>query len=199
MKHIVIIAILLFSLSQISPQAFGSGTGSILLQIQGYGTLHGQLQNAIIQANNSIAMAMTVNDQIQTSQGSFPVQATGTWHGVRADSTLAGTIQDIAGKIHICIILACSDAEFVGQGNWTGLLDASSNGNGNFTATITFTKSLYPQIPQGQSIPTYGSWMASFISPVPELQWSVIFSLTVLLATMQLAFLNRRSVKRKKR
>jgi len=199
MRHIVIIAILLFSLSQISPQAFGSGTGSILLQIQGYGTLHGQLQNAIIQANNSVAMTMTVNDQIQTSQGSYPVQATGTWHGVRAGSALAGTIQDIAGKIHVCIILSCSDAEFVGQGSWTGLLDGSSNGNGNFTATITFTESPYPQIPQGQSIPTYGSWAASFAYPVPELQWEVILCLTMLLTTVPLTLIKRKPVKQEQR
>jgi hypothetical protein len=95
MKRIVIIAVILFSLSQASPHVNASGTGSVLLQIQGYGTVHGQLQNAIIQANNSIAMTMTINDQIQTPQGSFPVQANGTWYGVRNASAMSGAIRDI--------------------------------------------------------------------------------------------------------
>ena len=199
MKRIVIIAIILVSLSQISPQVHGSGTGSILLQIQGYGTIHGQLQNATIQANNSIAMTMTINDQIQTPQGSYPVQATGTWYGVRTGSAMSGAIRDVAGKIDICIILSCSDAEFVGQGNWTGSLDASSNGSGNFTATITFTKSPYVQIPTGQSIPTYGSWVASFAYPMPELQWGVIFGFVVLMTAVPLTLIRRKSEKEERR
>jgi len=46
---------------------------AVLLQIPGYGTIHGQLDNATIHDSNAIAMTMTVNDQIQTAQGSFPI------------------------------------------------------------------------------------------------------------------------------
>jgi hypothetical protein len=49
------------------PIAFASGSGLVVLQIQGYGSVHGQLQNAIIQNNDKIAMPMIVNDQVQTS------------------------------------------------------------------------------------------------------------------------------------
>jgi hypothetical protein len=195
MKRIVIIAIILVFLGQTSTQVHGSGTGSVLLQIQGYGTLHGQLQDAIIQTNDSIAMRMTIDDQIQTTQGSFPVQATGAWYGVRNGPSISGTIRDVVGKIAICIILSCNDAEFLGQGNWAGSLDASSNGSGNFTGTIAFTKSPYAQIPTGQSIPAYGSWIASFSSPLPELQWDAVFAFAVLLTAVPLTLIRRRTRK----
>jgi hypothetical protein len=194
MKPLVVIAIILVFLSQMSSPVHASGTGSVLLQIQGYGTIHGQLQNATIQADNSTTMTMTVNDQIQTAQGSFPVQANGTWYGVRNGSSISGAIRDIAGKINICILLSCGYAEFIGQGNWTGSLDTSSNGSGNFTATITFTKSPYAQIPTGQSIPTYGSWMASFAYPMPELQWDVMLGFVVLMTVIALTRIRRKAL-----
>jgi hypothetical protein len=76
--RILALAILLIILVCVSPTAAtGSGTGSVIVQIQGYGTVHGQLQNALIQSNNNVTMSMVVNDQLQTPQGSFPLQATG--------------------------------------------------------------------------------------------------------------------------
>jgi len=199
MKRVLIIAIILVFLSQTSTQVHGSGTGSISLQIQGYGTIHGQLQNATIQAGNSVAMTMMIDDEIQTPQGSsYPIHATGFWYGVRTGSAISGTIQNITGKINdICVFLSCGDAEFVGQGNWAGSLDSASTGNGNFTATITFTKSPYVQIPTGESIPTYGSWVASFAYPMPELQWSVIFCFTLLMTAIPLTLIRRKQEDRR--
>ena len=193
MKRIVIMAMILLLLAQTNPlvQSTSTGTGSLLLQIPGYGTIHGQLENATIHESNAIAMTMTVNDQIQTAQGSFPIQATGNWDGVRNGSAVSGAIRNVSGKIHICIIFSCNDADFVGQGNWTGQLDTSMTANGNLTVAITFTSSPYPQIQAGHSIPTEGSWTASFAYPVPEFQWSATFSVLLLLVVVALALRRR--------
>ena len=192
-KRIVIMAMILLLLAQTNPlvQSASTGTGSVLLRIPGYGTIHGQLENATIHESNAIAMTMTVNDQIQTAQGSFPIQATGNWDGVRNGSAVSGAIRNVRGKIHICIIFSCNDADFLGQGNWTGQLDTSMNANGNLSVAITFTSSPYPQIPQGQSTPTQGSWTASFAYPVPEFQWSASFSALLLLAVVAVALRRR--------
>jgi hypothetical protein len=194
MKHTAIMAMILILLTQTNPLVQGpsTGTGSLLLQIPGYGTIHGQLDNATVHESNAIAMTMTVNDQIQTAQGSFPIQATGSWDGVRNGSAVSGAVRNVNGKIHICIFLYCNNVDFVGQGNWSGLLDSSMNANGNFTVATAFASSPYPQIPAGQSIPMQGSWSASFAYPVPEFQWSGAFSLTVLLVVAALA-LGRRT------
>jgi hypothetical protein len=81
----------------------------------------------------------------------------------------------VTGKVQICV-LVCSDADFVGQGNWSGMLNDSMNADGNFTAAIEFTNSPYPQIPDNQPVPTDGSWQASFVQPVPEfhLSWGIM-------------------------
>jgi hypothetical protein len=171
---------------------FASATGSVLVQIQGYGNVRGQLQNAIIQKNDTIAMLMIVNDQIQTSQGSFPVVVTGTWNGVRNGSSIYGLLQNVNGKIRICLFNLCSDAEFVGQGNWTGMLNSSGGGNGNFAGRITFTKSSYPQIPKGQIVPLNGSWTADFMYSIPEFSWFNTLSLTCFIAITSLAVLQKR-------
>ncbi len=166
--QIIILTIISVILVQISLTAVaGPGTGSVIVQIQGYGTVHGQLQNALIQPNNSVRMSMVVDDQLQTPQGSFSLQATGDWDGALDNSMLSGTIHDVQGKIHVCIIFSCNDVDFNGRGTWTGQLQTSSVGSGNFTGTITVTNSPYPQIPQGQIIPISGSWTADFIFSIP--------------------------------
>ena len=166
--QIIILTIISVILLQISPTAAaGLGTGSVIVQIQGFGTVHGQLQNALVQSNNSVKMSMVVDDQLQTPEGAFPLQANGDWDAVLNNSMLLGTIHDVQGKIHVCIIFSCNDVSFSGRGMWTGQLQTSSVGSGNFTGTITVTNSPYPQIPQGQTIPISGSWTADFIFSVP--------------------------------
>jgi hypothetical protein len=180
-------AILLAIILCISPAAAaGSGTGSVTIQIQGYGTVHGQLQNSLIQSNNNVTMSMLVNDQLQTSQGSFPIQATGDWNGALNSSTLSGTIDNVQGKIHVCVILSCNDVDFTGNGIWTGQLQTTSSGSGNYTGTITITNSPYPQIQQGQTIPMYGSWVSDFASAVPEFNYHISL---LLLATLMVAII----------
>jgi hypothetical protein len=166
--------------------ATGPGTGSVMIQIQGYGAVQGQLQNALIQSNNNVTMSMVVNDQLQTTQGSFPLQATGDWKGVLNNSTLSGTIDNVQGKIQVCIILSCNDVDFNGHGTWTGQLQTTSSGSGNYTGTITITNSPYPQIQKGQTIPIYGSWASNFASAVPEFNYPISL---LLLATITAAII----------
>jgi hypothetical protein len=184
-KSAAIALVILLFLAQPFPPALGIGTGTVLLQVKGYGAVHGQLESATIFENNSVTMIMTVNDRIQTAQGSFPIEATGNWDGVRNGLAMSGTISNVSGKIHVCT-LVCSDADFVGQGSWSGQLDASLNGNGNFTGTITFTNSPYSQIPANQPVPTDGSWTASFAQAVPEFQWTGTIMLLVALIVVSI-------------
>ncbi len=157
----IVILVLLGALTNV-----GASPGAMQMSVQGYGTIHGQLENATIQPNGTVSMLMLVNDQLQTSQGTFPVSANGLWVGVKNGSALTGKIQGVAGKVHICVLI-CQDANFVGEGHWSGLLNGS-NALGNFNVTITFTNSPVPQIPVGQPIPGYGTWTSDFQSPIPE-------------------------------
>ena len=169
MKWLLALIMLLIVLPEIAPRAYADqGTGTVVLQIQGYGTVHGQLENATIHGNNSVTMLLVVNDKLQTSQGSLPLEASGMFNGVRNNSTLSGTINDVQGKIAVCVLFSCNNVYFDGQGNWTGILDASSMGTGNLAGVVTITNSPYSQMPQGQSIPTDGSWTANFATPLPE-------------------------------
>lgn len=144
----------------------GASTGAMQMSVQGYGTVHGQLENTTIQPNGTVSMLMLVNDQMQTSQGTYPVSANGLWVGVTNGSALTGKIQGVTGKVQICVLI-CQDANFVGDGHWSGMLIGSSAA-GNFSGTITFTNSPVQQIPVGQPIPAYGTWTSDFQSPIPE-------------------------------
>jgi hypothetical protein len=193
------LAILLMILVCVQPAAAaGSETGTVTVQIQGYGTVHGQLENAFIQSNNSVTMSMVVNDQLQTTQGAFPLNATGSWNGALSNSTLSGTINNVQGKIHVCVIFSCNDVDFSGHGTWTGQLQTTSSGSGNFTGTITITSSPYPQIQQGQVIPIYGSWSSNFASAVPEFNYHTsLLLLATLTAAIILTHRRRRACKLK--
>lgn len=146
-----------------------SGAGSLQLSVGSYGTAQGQLQNAIIYPNNTILMTMNVNDRLQTSLGAIPITATGIWAGVRSDSVVSGSIRNVVGKAQICIIFSCNDANYVGQGQWSGSINAT-HANGTFQGTITFTNSPVSQIRVGQPISISGTWTVDFIIPVPEFE-----------------------------
>jgi hypothetical protein len=165
--YLVAIALIIAPASTIPTVAAVNGAGSLQLSLASYGTVQGQLQNAIIYPNNTILMTMNVNDRLQTSLGTIPITATGTWTGVRSDSAVSGSIGNVAGKAQICIIFSCNDANYAGQGQWSGSINATQ-ANGIFQGTITFTNSPVSQIPVGQPISISGTWTADFMIPVPE-------------------------------
>ncbi len=143
--------------------------GSLQLSVQGYGTVHGELDNAAIQPNGTVSMLMTVNDQLLTSHGTFPMTISGLWVGTLNGSSVSGQIQDVAGVVHICIVM-CQDADFGAVGTWSGLVNGSV-GAGDFAGAVTFTNSPVSQIPVGQPIPVTGTWTTAFELPMPELSW----------------------------
>ena len=143
-----------------------AGGGSLQLSLQGYGSVPGQLLNAIIQPDSSVSMIMVVNDKIQTSNGPVQIASNGTWTGVRIGTVVSGPIRGIVGKAQFCV-LVCMSADFVGQGHWFGSL-SGSHGTGIFNGTITFTNSPVPQIQNGQSYLISGTWIADFDIPAPE-------------------------------
>lgn len=172
-------ALLLLSLATLAlPHVFASGTGSVTISTM-YGDVHGQLQNGVLQNDNSITMSMVINDQIQGQ----PVKATGTWTGALNGQSMSGTIQNFVGSI--------GDAQFTGQATWTGTLTSTSDGAGNLTGTITITSSPYPQFPQGNTYPISGTWTASFTNPVPEFSSGSTILLTLFIAISVLAFAKR--------
>ncbi len=178
--------LLLLPLVALNPVA--ATGGSFQLSVQGYGTVNGQLENPIIEPNNSVSMIMLLNDQLQTSQGTYPISATGVWNGVLNGSTLSGKIQNVSGKVKICVL--CPDANFVGEGHWTGSLNIT-HATGTFDGTITFTNSPFPQIPVGQPVPVDGTWAADFQQTIPEFRaQSGIYIL--LLAATTLVLMARR-------
>jgi len=160
------------------------GQGSLQLILQGYGRVNGQLLDAAIHPDNSITMEMIVNNQMQTSYGSFPVTANGVWTGLSNGTSVSGNIQNVTGKVQIFL----SNANFVGSGEWSGSLNGTFAA-GTFGGTITFTNSPYTQqIPQNQAIPTTGIWNATLSSssaPVPEFN----LKLTILVAALGILML----------
>jgi hypothetical protein len=158
--------------------------GSLQLILQGYGSVNGQLLGAAIHPDNSITMAMNVNNQMQTSYGSFPVTANGVWTGFSNGTWVSGSIQNVTGKVQIFF----SNANFVGSGKWSGSLNGTFAA-GTFGGTITFTNSPYTQqIPQNQAIPTTGTWnatLSSLSTPVPEFN----LKLTMLVAAFGILML----------
>jgi len=160
-KRLMFSALLVLIMSSMVLEGFAvTGQGSVQLTLHGYGNLPGQLLNVSIQPDGSVSMTMSVNSKLQTSYGAFAVTATGVWSGILKSSSFVGTIQNVNGQVQICV-LSCSNANFVGKGNWTGSM-MNSAANGTLSGTITFTNSPYPQqLPLNQPIPITGTWNAN--------------------------------------
>jgi hypothetical protein len=160
-KHVLFLALLtLFVTGAVVGGFAASGQGTVQISLHGYGNIPGQLTNVVLQPGGSVSMIMTINNNMQTSLGSFPVTATAGWTGALTGSTLSGTIQNLAGKVQICVFGGCSTANFVGKGNWTGSI-VNSAANGTFSGTITFTNTPFQQqLPANVAIPISGTWTA---------------------------------------
>ena len=165
-----------------------TGEGSLQLSVSGYGVVHGALQSATIYPNDTVSMAMTVNDQIQTSQGTYPITASGFWIGTVNETGMSGSIQKVVGNVHGCIVLLCGAEDFTGQGAFTGSLNAS-NANGTLDGTIAFTNN------PGQQIPISGFWSADFSMPVPEFGTCPVTFILACVAAIALVWIRPRSTR----
>jgi len=136
----------------------GQGTFSITIS---QSTLNGDLVNTAIKAD-SVSMNMVLNGDLSTSVGQVPITANGVWVGLRNGDALNGTIQDVTGTLHFCILFWCGQAAFVGGGTWNGNLTSTSTGGGSFQGTITFVSSDFSQIHLNEPAPVSGTWNAEF-------------------------------------
>jgi hypothetical protein len=155
---VLVVIVLLFS--SVAPTLATSGQGTFQMVVRGY-PVSGSLQNAIINSEGKVSMKMVVSGNMQTPIGGVPITGSGVWVGVRSGSMVSGLIQNVAGRVHICIWFWCGNANFVGQGHWSGTLTGTS-GAGTFDGTITFTSSDFSQIPVNQPQPVSGTWNAEF-------------------------------------
>jgi hypothetical protein len=158
---IVLLIVTLFGYA-IAPVFATSGSGSFTLIMSGY-PVNGNLQNVVANSDGSVSMNMVLDGSVSSPIGPVPIVANGAWVGMRNGSELSGMIQNVAGTARICFIFWCGNANFVGQGEWSGTLASNSTlGSGGFEGTITFTSSDFSQIPVGQPQPVSGTWNADF-------------------------------------
>jgi hypothetical protein len=139
------------------------GNGAFAFSLESY-TVQGQLSNAVIQADNTVSMTMSINDNLQTSIGAIPITGNGEWYGTVNGATVSGTIENVSGSVQVCyFIFFCGSANYVGNGTWTGTL-SGNQGAGTFNGYITFTSSSIPQITLNQPTPVAGTWSSNFQS-----------------------------------
>jgi len=184
-KMIIAAAILslLLPLAAFAPVSATGGSFQLKFGLAGVwtGTLPGELQNGVIQSNNSVSMTMVLNDQIQTSIGPVQVTINGMLNGVKSGTALTGTIQGMVGKVSAMGL----SGNFVGQGQWNGSL-AGSHGTGTMTGTVTFSNSPLPQISTNQPYPISGTWDSDLSIAVPEFgstlpTYMILFTFTIFL------------------
>jgi hypothetical protein len=153
--------VLLLTIPLVCSAATPAPGGSLELTITfhyGVVTVHGELENVVIQPNDSISMLMTIKDTVFV-HGKSTVSINGTLVGMRSGSTLSGQILNLVGES--CII-KCGDFKFVGKGQWSGTLN-QTHGAGTFQGTVTVTESPIDEyVPVGEVAPFSGTWSADF-------------------------------------
>jgi hypothetical protein len=140
-----------------------SSEGSFRLNVRGY-PVTGRLENAIVQPDGSIVMNMIIDGNVQTPIGPAPISGRGVMDGRIDGSELSGTIRDVQGNVRVCFLFFCGQAEFIGEGNWTGSADGTY-ATGILDGTITFTTSSFPQVPLNQPQYVSGTWNAELQLP----------------------------------
>ena len=116
MKRILYLALFALVLLAFPVLHAQSGAGSFSFTLNGY-TVQGQLVNAVIHSDNSVALNMNINGNLQTSVGSNPISGNGEWTGKVNATILSGTIQNVQGAVTICmLVFFCGNANYVGQG-----------------------------------------------------------------------------------
>ena len=159
-----VLALLVFLIFPLAVYAqSGTDAGSFTFAFSDY-TVQGRLVNAIINPDNTVSVTMIINDNVRTSIGRVPINASGEWSGTVNGTSVSGTIQDVWGTMKVCFFL-CGQVTYTGQGTWIGMF-SGSQGTGTFQGTITFVRSSISRLPGGytlnQPYPISGNWTASF-------------------------------------
>lgn len=158
----VIVAIVLLALSRSALAIGSSGIGTFTFVLYGY-NVNGDLTNGIITHEGDVQMQMSIDQTISITNGTVHITGNGVWNGNTNFSVFGGSISDVKGTVHACVLIACQTANFTGSGSWTGTLSwsksAGSQGTGTFQVTLSVTGA---NITQTESLPVSGNWTATF-------------------------------------
>ena len=148
---------LLLIVASITGPALADESGHFTVTSDGL-PITGDLTNAVI-SNNTITMTMVIDQDFPTRLGPVHIVGDGVWAGISNNSTLTGTIENVTGNAKACFLIFCQQADFSGNGTWTGTLNDVSSGSGTFQGTLTFTGS--PLAPSGP-VAISGTWETTF-------------------------------------
>lgn len=146
---------LLFMTSSVVTQT--TATGGFTITIQGF-LVTGELVD-VTGHQSGVRLLMSIDQTFSVPMGTVHIVGTGVWNGATADSMIMGSIDDVNGSVHACVLLVCQDAVFTGNGNWNGTVTAASSGlqgSGTFHGFLSF-----PNLSPPKQAPVSGNWTST--------------------------------------
>jgi hypothetical protein len=132
--------VLLLSISSSISATGNAAVGSFTITMQGY-TVTGTLTD-LTGHQSDVKLLMSIDQTVPTSMGTVHIAASGIWTGTTTDTMITGSIDQVTGKVHACVMLFCQDANFTGSGTWAGSVEALPSGlpegSGTFQGTLNF-------------------------------------------------------------
>jgi len=140
----------------------GNSSGVFTFTVYGY-TVNGDLTDASVSHGGNVQMLMTIDQTVPITNGTVQITGSGAWNGMTDLQTLNGDISNVQGSVHACVLSVCQNADFTGNGTWSGTMTWSqatgSQASGTFQGALTFSG---PQVNQTAPVPVSGNWTASF-------------------------------------
>jgi len=150
--------ILLLSVSNSVLVTGNPAAGSFTITIEGY-AVTGTLTD-LTGHQSGVRLLMIINQTFSTTMGSVRIVGIGVWNGATADTTVVGSIDNVNGTIHACVLLTCKDANFTGSGTWAGKVTEVSASpplaSGTFQGTLDF-----PTLNPPRVVPVSGNWTST--------------------------------------
>jgi hypothetical protein len=106
-----------------------------------------------------VKLLMSIDQSFSTSRGNVHIVGSGVWNGEVSGSIITGSVDNITGTVHACVLLTCKDVGFSGSGNWTGTVTTSSGspkGAGTFQGGLSFSNLKPPS-----TVPVTGNWTST--------------------------------------
>jgi hypothetical protein len=158
----LIALILAVALSGRAVVSSNNSSGVFTFTVYGY-MVTGDLTDTSISHGGIVQMLMTIDQTIPIPNGTVHITGNGAWSGITDLQTLSGEITNVQGSVYACVLLACQNADFTGNGTWVGTMTwskaAGSQGSGTFQGALIFSGS---QVNQTGPVPVSGNWTASF-------------------------------------
>jgi hypothetical protein len=147
--------VLLLSISSSISATGNAASGSFTITMQGY-SVTGTLSD-LTGHQSDVKLLMSIDETVPISMGTVHIVGSGIWTGTTADTTITGSIDQVTGKVHACVMLFCQDANFTGSGTWIGNVEVLASGlpegSGTFQGTLNFQS---PNPPT--EVPISGNW-----------------------------------------